>query len=247
MAPLQTAAPLATRPPPARRVLARLLEEALRRPAHRPRPRRQALLDAVPAEGGEIVIEIDPGMAFGTGQHPTTAMCLRALEERVRAGCRPSSISAAAPASSPSPPLNSARPASSRSISTPTPSAPPARTPPPTTSRTSWTPAKERFPSTAAAVNRCQAAPRQGRTPDRLRSSRDCRLFNIIVANISGLTLERLAPALAASLAPGGVLITSGFLEDAVPGLRNAYEAAGLTPEPAIEDGVWRAIIARKR
>jgi ribosomal protein L11 methyltransferase len=32
---------------------------------------------------GEIVITIDPGMAFGTGTHPTTQMCLRALEERI--------------------------------------------------------------------------------------------------------------------------------------------------------------------
>lgn len=31
--------------------------------------------------GGEIVVEIDPGMAFGTGQHPSTRMCLAALEE----------------------------------------------------------------------------------------------------------------------------------------------------------------------
>lgn len=29
----------------------------------------------------DIVIEIDPGMAFGTGQHYSTAMCLEALEE----------------------------------------------------------------------------------------------------------------------------------------------------------------------
>ncbi len=37
-------------------------------------------------KGGDIVIEIDPGMAFGTGQHPTTAMCLRALEEQLLKG-----------------------------------------------------------------------------------------------------------------------------------------------------------------
>lgn len=31
-------------------------------------------------EGGDIVIEIDPGMAFGTGQHASTRMCLEAIE-----------------------------------------------------------------------------------------------------------------------------------------------------------------------
>jgi len=30
---------------------------------------------------GDVVIEIDPGMAFGTGQHPSTRMCLEAIEE----------------------------------------------------------------------------------------------------------------------------------------------------------------------
>jgi ribosomal protein L11 methyltransferase len=29
---------------------------------------------------GEIVIHLDPGMAFGTGTHPTTAMCLKLIE-----------------------------------------------------------------------------------------------------------------------------------------------------------------------
>lgn len=34
----------------------------------------------------EVVIELDPGMAFGTGLHPTTQMCLRALEEHLKPG-----------------------------------------------------------------------------------------------------------------------------------------------------------------
>ncbi|HWI55368.1 MAG TPA: 50S ribosomal protein L11 methyltransferase [Desulfobacteria bacterium] len=35
---------------------------------------------------GDIVIELDPGMAFGTGTHPTTVMCLRALEGLINGG-----------------------------------------------------------------------------------------------------------------------------------------------------------------
>ncbi|EGO63308.1 50S ribosomal protein L11 methyltransferase [Acetonema longum] len=32
----------------------------------------------------DIVVELDPGMAFGTGTHATTSMCIRALEELVK-------------------------------------------------------------------------------------------------------------------------------------------------------------------
>ena len=36
----------------------------------------------------EVVIELDPGMAFGTGLHPTTRMCLQALEEHLKPGAK---------------------------------------------------------------------------------------------------------------------------------------------------------------
>ena len=35
---------------------------------------------------GDVVLRLDPESAFGTGTHPTTAMCLRALEQMVRGG-----------------------------------------------------------------------------------------------------------------------------------------------------------------
>jgi ribosomal protein L11 methyltransferase len=36
----------------------------------------------------QVVIELDPGMAFGTGTHPTTVMCLQAIEEIIVGGER---------------------------------------------------------------------------------------------------------------------------------------------------------------
>lgn len=39
-----------------------------------------------PVESDELIIELDPGMAFGTGTHPTTVMCMQALEKYVQPG-----------------------------------------------------------------------------------------------------------------------------------------------------------------
>lgn len=39
------------------------------------------------ARANEIVIELDPGMAFGTGLHPTTRLCLAMLEKYVTPNC----------------------------------------------------------------------------------------------------------------------------------------------------------------
>lgn len=39
-----------------------------------------------PVSSDELIIELDPGMAFGTGTHPTTVMSLQALEKHVERG-----------------------------------------------------------------------------------------------------------------------------------------------------------------
>ncbi|MBD1382092.1 50S ribosomal protein L11 methyltransferase [Metabacillus arenae] len=39
-----------------------------------------------PVHSDELIIELDPGMAFGTGTHPTTVLCIQALERTVQFG-----------------------------------------------------------------------------------------------------------------------------------------------------------------
>src|SRR5690606_12683420 len=38
------------------------------------------------SQPGDVIIELDPGMAFGTGLHPSTRLCVAALEEVVQPG-----------------------------------------------------------------------------------------------------------------------------------------------------------------
>ena len=245
---------------------------------------------------GETVIRLDPGMAFGTGQHPTTAMCLRAIEQRLRPGmnvldlgCGSGILSIAAaklgaarvlaldtdpqaikatienalanetshlievrestlgsPDQARQPPgvrlsngpgLDPATSTATRRTSDK------AKTPQPdghgaATAPRSARPEAPVEPALSAQQPKGRAAePR----PDDERPS-----FNLIAANISGLALQRLAPGLAAALLPDGALIASGFLEDAVPGLRRAFENCGLGVDEVIQEGVWRALVATR-
>jgi ribosomal protein L11 methyltransferase len=169
---------------------------------------------------GETVIEIDPGMAFGTGQHPTTAMCLRALEELVRPGMRVLDLGCGTGILA----IAAAKLGASRVVAV------------------DIDPNAVRAARENAAANGVSPAidVREG-TLEMVEGEQ----FDIIVANISGLTLERLASEMVSRLVAGGALVTSGFLEDAVAGLREAYAIVDLTIDRVVEDGVWRAIVSR--
>ncbi|MDO8611938.1 MAG: 50S ribosomal protein L11 methyltransferase [Dehalococcoidia bacterium] len=174
---------------------------------------------------GDTVIEIDPGMAFGTGQHPTTAMCLRALEESASGG-RPGDAVLDLGAGSGILAIAAARLGAKRVL------------------------ALDIDPQAVKAARENAAANgvadvvevREGTLPEGAPTER----FDLAIANISGLTIERLAPAFAESLREGGTLIVSGFLEDAVDGLSRALEAAGFRMERVDAEGVWRAITAAR-
>jgi ribosomal protein L11 methyltransferase len=166
----------------------------------------------------DIVLRIDPGMAFGTGQHQTTAMCLAALEAVITGGesvldlgCGSGILAIAA-----------SKLSANRILAI------------------DIDPQAIKATEENAANNSVALEARVGTLEEAGER------FDVIVANISGLTLERLAPLLFASLNPGGALIASGFLDEALDGLQNAFVAAGLVVERVIEDGQWRSVIARR-
>ena len=173
--------------------------------------------------GGDTLIEIDPGMAFGTGQHPTTAICLRTLEELMRPGDRVLDLGTGSGILA----IAAAKLGAARVL------------------------ALDIDPLAVKAAR--QNADANG-VSDRLDVREDTlsdsdvppEPFDLIVANISGLTIERLAPDFACSLQRGGILVASGFLAEAVAGLGRAFRDVGLTIDCVLEDGVWRAIVARR-
>jgi ribosomal protein L11 methyltransferase len=177
---------------------------------------------AEPAPPGLVEVVLDPGMAFGTGSHPTTALCLAALSDVLAA--RPgasvldvgtgSGILAIAARK-----LGAGRVA-----------------------------ANDDDP-VAVEVARENAA-RNGASVELTGApvGAIAGLFDVVVANILANVLVALAPALAAKVAPGGVLLLSGLLHAQEDEVRAAHVTAGLSPFRGGDrrDGEW-SLVAMER
>jgi ribosomal protein L11 methyltransferase len=168
------------------------------------------------AKPGDIVLRIDPGMAFGTGQHPTTAMCLAALEETLRGGESVLDLGSGSGILG----IAAMKLGAGRVLGL------------------DIDPLAVKATGENAAGNRVEVEAREATLESLVER------FDVIVANISGLTLDRLSPRLLDALNDGGSLIASGFLDEAADGVAAAFERSGFLVGRVIEDGIWRAIIA---
>jgi ribosomal protein L11 methyltransferase len=70
--------------------------------------------------------------------------------------------------------------------------------------------------------------------------------YDLIVANILAGPLTRLAPAIARALAPGGMLILSGLLEWQENLVLSFYRAQGLILRGTHREGVWSALLLER-
>lgn len=71
-------------------------------------------------------------------------------------------------------------------------------------------------------------------------------LYEIITANLSASLLKNLATAIAEHLAPGGSLIISGFLEDEEKQVTEAFTNCGLRVERIMNEKLWVAALLQR-
>jgi ribosomal protein L11 methyltransferase len=179
---------------------------------------------------GEIIVRLDPGLAFGTGMHPTTRLCLQGVEEMCRQGDRVLDVGTGSGILS----IAAARLGAARVVGVDT------------------DPIAARAARANVRLNHVSRTVRifEGSLPDGLPTGRAAQIrgdrgpFNLILANVTARVNAALAPAMAPLLAPGGHLVASGILADTADMVSEAFAAVGLRTERVEPDGDWVAITA---
>lgn len=170
------------------------------------------------ASPDDIVIELDPGAAFGTGTHPTTAMCIRELELLVRGGMRVFDVGTGSGVLSIAAARLGAADVTAMDYD-----------------RTAVNVAEENI-----RQNRLEGQIRTG-ISDLLKSFEG--QADLIVANIIADIIIRLFEELDEHLAPGGHLLASGIIAERLPDVTEACLACGFTVDKVIEEKGWAAMV----
>ena len=168
------------------------------------------------------VITMDPGMAFGTGTHETTSLCLEVLDERVRGGERVLDIGTGSGILAIAALKLGAASAEGVDID----------------------PMCVRTAGENAARNGVQDR-FQVLVGD--LSDKASGVYNIITANIVAAAILSLAPHVPALMAPGAVFVASGIIDTRKEEVLTGLRAAGLDPFEVREKRGWVCIVCRKK
>ncbi|MDP6453105.1 MAG: 50S ribosomal protein L11 methyltransferase [SAR202 cluster bacterium] len=169
----------------------------------------------------DILIHLDPGMAFGTGHHPTTRTCMEILERETRPGDRILDVGCGSGILSVVAVKMGAASALGLEID-------------PVAAR-----AGEENVRINGIEDKVQIV--QGTLPSPLAEAQG---FDIVAANISAKVVTNLAPHLIDTVAIGGKLIAGGIIEPHVEGVTKALNAVGASVDQAFVDGDWVTLLA---
>jgi len=177
------------------------------------------------AQPRDVALTLDPGMAFGTGQHETTRMCLEAVERRVASGMRVLDVGCGSGILSIAAAKLGAREVVAVDID-------------PNCVRVTGDNARAN--GVEQIVHAATGSLGEEWPFDESASAQ----YAIVVANIIARVIVALAPAIVAALAPGGRLIASGIIAAREDEVVAALSSAGMRVESSRTMGEWRCIEA---
>lgn len=171
----------------------------------------------------EMVITLDPGMAFGTGLHPTTRMCLEALEEHLSCGARVLDLGTGSGILA----IAAAKLGAKRVL------------------------ALDIDPLAVKIAKENVLANGVGKTVEVKEGSLEMArgsLFDLIVVNILTRTIaELIEKGLLDHLKPEGLLIAAGIMASEEEEVREAFRKRGLKGLSLLQKGDWVTLIGRRR
>ncbi len=168
----------------------------------------------------EVIIELDPGMAFGTGTHPTTAMCIRALEKHFQTGQRVYDVGTGSGVLS----ITAAKLGAGKVVAI-------------DLDETAVRVARTNVEASGES-HRIEVI--QGNLLDVVTEPAD-----LVVANIIADIIKVVSPDVLARLVPGGLFIASGIIDDRAADVREKLLADGFKIIEEETSGGWVAFVAR--
>lgn len=175
-----------------------------------------------PVSSDELIIELDPGMAFGTGTHPTTVMCIQALEKTVKQGDMVVDVGTGSGILSIAAAMLGAKRVHALDLD----------------------PVAVESAKLNVKLNKVHdvVAVSQNNLLDRIDEQAD-----VIVANILAEIILRFVDDAYRLLRPGGVFITSGIIQTKKQEVKEGLLRAGFTIEETLTMEDWIAFIAKKQ
>lgn len=172
---------------------------------------------------GQKALRIDPGMAFGTGNHATTRACLEYIAEAAPAasfldvGCGSGILAVAAK-------LLGFGEVNGFDLDADA----------------------VRVATESAALNGVTIPFFRGDLSGLMPGNPEIAPADFVVANVLGPVLIRFAKRIAPLVKPGGRLVLSGILDELYPEVKAAYAAAGFTEASSKLLGEWRTGLFRR-
>ena len=174
------------------------------------------------AQPDDVVIELDPGMAFGTGLHPTTRLCMIALENHLRKNPHTLDVGTGSGILS----ITAAKLGARKILALDT-----------------DTVAVE---TTARNVGFNHVENSVRVELGSVDADTHCNQFDLICINILAEVICELAPALASALRCDGIVIASGILATKADDVVEAFDAVSIQVLEKTQEEDWIALVGRK-